>query len=102
MPVPDSVTGSVNGNNSIGTTVGNLGGAVAISINQSPPLTINNASGQPRRARGGGANIGTGGNGLGNRNGNGGGIGNGNGNQNGNKGGIGNGNGNGNHNGIRS
>lgn len=100
LPVPDSVTGSVNGNNSIGTAVGNTGrGSVAISINQSPPITLNSPSGRSARAIGRGARSGTG-IGLGNRNGNAGGIGNGNGNQNGNGNGIANGNGNGNHNGI--
>lgn len=42
----DSATGSVNGDNSIGTTVGNIGGSVAVSINRSPPLTFNVGGGQ--------------------------------------------------------
>lgn len=94
------MTGSVDGNNSIGSTVGNLGGAVVISIYRSAPITLNNANGRPGNASAGnGGGNGTG-NGTGSLNGNGGGVGNGNGNLNGNGGGLLNGNSNGNNNGA--
>lgn len=91
------MTGSVSGDNSIGTTVGNLGGSVAVSINRSPPLTLNAANGRRAHAAGNSNRQGrririhrqT--RGIGNRNGNG----------NGNGGGILNGNLNGNNNGLQ-
>lgn len=93
--------GSVNGDNSIGTTVGNRGGSVAVSIDRSPPLTLNTANGRSGQAAGNSnrqsrSRLRGNSRGIGNGKG----IGNNNGNLNGNGGGIGNGNLNGNNNGL--